>query len=170
MTCPACHYGHEADARFCAECGQPLETLCPACGGPSKQYRAGDCGHGGQHLGSMAVFLVPPPPSPNNGGNRSRGSGPWAGQGGGGHDGGRRRGRSRLWGLWVGGAGASPAARAGGGARSPHSPLGGRGACLVRRPPGSSTGEEEHKGPAFLGIKLTSSARRRPGSRSCSAG
>ena len=48
-------------------------------------------------------------------GHEGRGVG--LGRSGGGHEGGRRRGRSRRFGLCAGGAGASTAARAGGGAR-----------------------------------------------------
>lgn len=32
MACPACRYLNEHQARFCAQCGQPLEASCPACG------------------------------------------------------------------------------------------------------------------------------------------
>jgi class 3 adenylate cyclase len=36
MICPACRHHNEDDARFCEECGQPLDIPCPACGSPSK--------------------------------------------------------------------------------------------------------------------------------------
>ena len=33
MTCPACHYTNDDEARFCEQCGHALEISCPACGG-----------------------------------------------------------------------------------------------------------------------------------------
>jgi class 3 adenylate cyclase/DNA-binding CsgD family transcriptional regulator len=47
MTCPACHSANADDARFCEQCGRPLELSCPACG---SQAQAGvrfcrRCGH-----------------------------------------------------------------------------------------------------------------------------
>lgn len=32
MECAACHADNGEDARFCAQCGQPLSLPCPACG------------------------------------------------------------------------------------------------------------------------------------------
>jgi class 3 adenylate cyclase/tetratricopeptide (TPR) repeat protein len=32
MKCPKCGYDYPADARFCNECGEKLETACPVCG------------------------------------------------------------------------------------------------------------------------------------------
>ena len=36
MICPACQSANEADARFCEQCGHPLEISCPACGSVTK--------------------------------------------------------------------------------------------------------------------------------------
>jgi class 3 adenylate cyclase/DNA-binding CsgD family transcriptional regulator len=36
MTCLACHSANADDARFCEQCGQPLELSCPACGSQAK--------------------------------------------------------------------------------------------------------------------------------------
>ncbi len=34
MKCPNCSHENSADARFCENCGQPLEVTCPNCGSP----------------------------------------------------------------------------------------------------------------------------------------
>lgn len=34
MKCPNCSFENAADARFCENCGQPLEVSCPNCGSP----------------------------------------------------------------------------------------------------------------------------------------
>ncbi|MGH2628080.1 MAG: zinc ribbon domain-containing protein, partial [Anaerolineales bacterium] len=34
MKCPNCAFENAADARFCENCGQPLEVTCPNCGSP----------------------------------------------------------------------------------------------------------------------------------------
>lgn len=34
MKCPNCSHENVADARFCENCGQPLEVTCPNCGSP----------------------------------------------------------------------------------------------------------------------------------------
>ncbi|MCC7353204.1 MAG: AAA family ATPase [Anaerolineae bacterium] len=34
MKCPNCSFENAADARFCQNCGQPLERVCPNCGKP----------------------------------------------------------------------------------------------------------------------------------------
>lgn len=34
MDCPSCSYDNSPDARFCENCGQPLERVCPNCGEP----------------------------------------------------------------------------------------------------------------------------------------
>lgn len=34
MECPNCSYENTPDARFCENCGQPLERICPNCGEP----------------------------------------------------------------------------------------------------------------------------------------
>jgi class 3 adenylate cyclase len=34
MKCPNCSFENEADAKFCENCGQPLERMCPNCGKP----------------------------------------------------------------------------------------------------------------------------------------
>lgn len=47
MKCPNCSFENAADARFCENCGQPLERVCPNCGKSvstsSKFCR--NCGH-----------------------------------------------------------------------------------------------------------------------------
>src|SRR5262245_34003706 len=35
MTCPRCQAEHDAAARFCEDCGAPLEHTCPRCGAPT---------------------------------------------------------------------------------------------------------------------------------------
>src|SRR5512140_1886949 len=32
MKCPNCSFENQADARFCQNCGQPLERRCSQCG------------------------------------------------------------------------------------------------------------------------------------------
>jgi hypothetical protein len=32
LTCPKCHHANDADARFCEDCGAPLELRCERCG------------------------------------------------------------------------------------------------------------------------------------------
>jgi class 3 adenylate cyclase len=49
MICLTCHYANEDDARFCEQCGQPLDISCPACGSPVKAS-ARFCRHCGQPL------------------------------------------------------------------------------------------------------------------------
>jgi class 3 adenylate cyclase len=34
MKCPNCSFENAADAKFCENCGQPLERVCPNCGKP----------------------------------------------------------------------------------------------------------------------------------------
>lgn len=34
MKCPNCSHQNSSDARFCENCGQPLERVCPNCGNP----------------------------------------------------------------------------------------------------------------------------------------
>src|SRR5215813_14859211 len=33
MRCPSCGFENPAGARFCIECGGPLQHRCPSCGG-----------------------------------------------------------------------------------------------------------------------------------------
>lgn len=56
MICLACHYTNEEDARFCEQCGQPLNITCPACGSPATAG-ARFCRHCGQ------PFLPSPSPT-----------------------------------------------------------------------------------------------------------
>jgi class 3 adenylate cyclase/tetratricopeptide (TPR) repeat protein len=35
MTCPNCSFENARDAKFCQNCGRPLERLCPNCGTPN---------------------------------------------------------------------------------------------------------------------------------------
>ena len=53
MNCPNCSFGNSADARFCENCGQPLERACPNCG---QAVSAGSrfCRHCGFDLSSGA--------------------------------------------------------------------------------------------------------------------
>ena len=57
MICLACHYTNEDDARFCEQCGQPLNISCPACGSPATAG-ARFCRHCGQSL-SLSPSSVP---------------------------------------------------------------------------------------------------------------
>ena len=34
MKCPRCQAQNDEDARFCEDCGAPLELACPSCGQP----------------------------------------------------------------------------------------------------------------------------------------
>jgi predicted amidophosphoribosyltransferase len=34
MKCPRCQAQNDDDARFCEDCGAPLELACPSCGQP----------------------------------------------------------------------------------------------------------------------------------------
>ena len=69
MICLACHYANEDDARFCEQCGQPLNIACPACGSPAKAG-ARFCRHCGQPLSlsprpaPIAAATALPPPRP----------------------------------------------------------------------------------------------------------
>lgn len=50
MKCPNCTHENSPDARFCENCGQPLERVCPNCGNPiegSPKF----CKHCGHNLG-----------------------------------------------------------------------------------------------------------------------
>jgi class 3 adenylate cyclase/tetratricopeptide (TPR) repeat protein len=46
MTCPKCHYENPDDAKFCIECGSPIEFRCPKCGSttPVKGKFCKECG------------------------------------------------------------------------------------------------------------------------------
>lgn len=47
MECPNCSHQNRPEARFCENCGQPLERVCPNCGvtvGPSAKF-CSNCGH-----------------------------------------------------------------------------------------------------------------------------
>jgi hypothetical protein len=69
MICLACHYANKADARFCEQCGQPLNITCPACGSPANAS-ARFCRHCSQPLVSssdpapVAAATALPPPRP----------------------------------------------------------------------------------------------------------
>ncbi len=69
MICLTCHYANEDDARFCEQCGQPLDISCPACGSPVKAG-ARFCRHCGQPLlpspspTAIAAATALPPPRP----------------------------------------------------------------------------------------------------------
>lgn len=53
MICRGCQAANEDDARFCEQCGQPLETRCPACGTVAKPG-ARFCRQCGQNLAQPA--------------------------------------------------------------------------------------------------------------------
>ena len=36
MRCQACHHANDDHAKFCDQCGQPLETRCPTCNSPNR--------------------------------------------------------------------------------------------------------------------------------------
>jgi len=36
VLCPACHHTNDDRAKFCDQCGQPLETRCPTCNSPNR--------------------------------------------------------------------------------------------------------------------------------------
>ncbi len=47
MKCPNCSFENAADARFCENCGQPLERVCPNCGKsvPANAKFCRNCGY-----------------------------------------------------------------------------------------------------------------------------
>lgn len=54
MKCPNCSFENAPDARFCENCGQPLERVCPNCGNPiegSPKF----CKHCGHKLAGEAA-------------------------------------------------------------------------------------------------------------------
>ena len=59
MICPACQHPHDDQARFCDQCGQPLELRCPACESPARPGArfCSRCGH------SLIQRAMPAPPS-----------------------------------------------------------------------------------------------------------
>jgi len=60
MRCPQCQHENPAGARFCGECGAPLEARCPGCGAanpPGNKF----CHGCGQRLGGPASTTLPPP-------------------------------------------------------------------------------------------------------------
>src|SRR5215468_7720285 len=71
MICLTCHYANADDARFCEQCGQPLNITCPACGSPVTAG-ARFCRHCGQSLvpspsptSAAAANALPPPRPPS---------------------------------------------------------------------------------------------------------
>jgi class 3 adenylate cyclase/tetratricopeptide (TPR) repeat protein len=64
MRCPQCQHENPGGARFCGECGAPLEARCPGCGAanpPGNKF----CHGCGQRLGRPST-TTPPPPSPES--------------------------------------------------------------------------------------------------------
>ena len=47
MKCPKCQFANPEGARFCNECGSPLEMTCPECGkaNPPGSKFCNGCGH-----------------------------------------------------------------------------------------------------------------------------
>ncbi len=47
MKCPKCQIDNPDKAKFCIECGAPMEFLCPQCGvmNPVKGKFCMECGH-----------------------------------------------------------------------------------------------------------------------------
>lgn len=54
VDCPNCSYNNSPDARFCENCGQPLERVCPNCGEPISGAPK-FCKHCGHNLGEGDV-------------------------------------------------------------------------------------------------------------------
>ena len=54
MKCSNCSYENAADAKFCEECGKPLERTCPNCAQPVSPT-AKFCKHCGHHLTNLTV-------------------------------------------------------------------------------------------------------------------
>lgn len=52
MTCPNCSFENTRDAKFCQNCGRPLERLCPNCGTPNASS-ARFCSNCGFNLASI---------------------------------------------------------------------------------------------------------------------
>src|SRR5882724_13582681 len=64
MRCPHCDVDTPDGARFCIECGTPLQPSCPQCGADTLP-RAKFCGECGVPLTAQSPALpVAPPPSP----------------------------------------------------------------------------------------------------------
>jgi class 3 adenylate cyclase len=61
MRCPNCSFENAADARFCENCGQPLERACPNCGQPvaSAARFCRHCGHDLSQGAPAAPTTVP---------------------------------------------------------------------------------------------------------------
>src|SRR5215469_4082216 len=62
QVCSNCHYSNRDDARFCEECGVPLEQSCPVCGAAirSGQKFCHQCGRAVAAPGSPAVVRQTP--------------------------------------------------------------------------------------------------------------
>jgi class 3 adenylate cyclase/tetratricopeptide (TPR) repeat protein len=55
LDCPRCHHGNAAGAKFCMECGIPIQGICPYChhpNAPGSKF----CGECGQVLSRSALF------------------------------------------------------------------------------------------------------------------
>lgn len=61
MICPRCAHDNQPGARFCANCGGPLERTCPNCGQPAAAA-AKFCSNCGFNLGAAAAPQGPPAP------------------------------------------------------------------------------------------------------------
>src|SRR5512143_169186 len=60
MKCTNCSFENAADAKFCENCGQPLERTCPHCGKPVSA-NAKFCKSCGQNLVGGATPARPAP-------------------------------------------------------------------------------------------------------------
>ncbi len=63
MVCPNCKFTNSDEARFCENCGQPLEQACPNCGRPVSAS-ARFCRHCGHNLAGAAA--APPSTVPRS--------------------------------------------------------------------------------------------------------
>ncbi|MBC8456439.1 MAG: zinc ribbon domain-containing protein, partial [Deltaproteobacteria bacterium] len=47
MKCPSCQHENPDEAKFCIECGNPIEFQCPKCGAntPRTSKFCMECGH-----------------------------------------------------------------------------------------------------------------------------
>ena len=55
MICSNCSHANHASAKFCEECGQPLQRLCPSCGA-SNSVEAKYCSNCGEPLVTQAAL------------------------------------------------------------------------------------------------------------------
>src|SRR5436190_12459955 len=64
IKCLDCSYENPDDARFCQNCGKPLQKICPVCG-TANDFDARfckNCGNNLQGVAAQPVLSAPPAP------------------------------------------------------------------------------------------------------------